>query len=361
LISAAFGATAFTDLAVVQHAGDDRLAPELPKRLIVPDSVLQPASLRFTTAEPILVRHSNSRATAPALLGDPGLAAHLTNTASPVLAAHHLLADLATIYFDSPGRFRSIVVLPSEKWRVNAAVLGPLIAGLASIPILEAAAPDRLFSLATQKTTPKTRILVNPPTSASLPTNYASLRRTVASLRTVMADAPAPLQSLDDRLLISESTLFDTSERRSYVAGFAKAITDERHKFQLPTGGSLTLTARRGAIPITVRSSAGYPARVLLQVASDRLKFPGGSTRMIRLTRHDTTERFNVQSLGSGAFPLRILLKSPDGKVLLSQSRLTVRSTNASGVGIGLSVGAVLFLLGWWYRHSSRRRRARVE
>jgi uncharacterized membrane protein YbhN (UPF0104 family) len=96
---------------------------------------------------------------------------------------------------------------------------------------------------------------------------------------------------------------------------------------------------------------------VLLQVASDRLKFPGGSTRMIRLTRHDTTERFTVQSLGSGAFPLRILLKSPDGKVLLSQTRLTVRSTNASGVGVGLSVGAGVFLLAWWYR-SSRRRRA---
>jgi hypothetical protein len=174
-----------------------------------------------------------------------------------------------------------------------------------------------------------------------------------------MADAPAALQSFDDRLLIAESTVLTAAERREYVSRLAAAVADERHKFQLPTGGSLTLTARRGGIPITVRSTANYPARVLLQVASDRLKFPGGSTRMLHLTRHNTTERFTVQSLGSGAFPLRILLKSPDGKVLLGQTRLTVRSTNASGVGIGLSVGAGIFLLLWWYRHSARRRRER--
>ena len=44
-----------------------------------------------------------------------------------MLAAHHVLADLATIYFDSPGRFRSIVVLPPSDWRANAAVLTPLL------------------------------------------------------------------------------------------------------------------------------------------------------------------------------------------------------------------------------------------
>ena len=99
-----------------------------------------------------------------------------------------------------------------------------------------------------------------------------------------------------------------SSRQRSaarYVARLADAVTAERHKFQLPKGGSLTLTSRRGAIPITVRSSGRATRRgCCLQVASDRLKFPGGDTRTMRLTRHDTTERFTVQSLGSGAFPL---------------------------------------------------------
>jgi hypothetical protein len=250
-------------------------------------------------------------------------------------------------------------VLPSKTWRADERVLTPLLAGLESSPILEAANLDRLYTPVSRKTVPKTRTLLNTPTSSNVPRSFATTRRTIDSLRTVMSDAPAALQSFDDRLLIAESTVLTSAQRRDYVADLVTAVADERHKFQLPTGGSLTLTARRGAIPITVRSTANYPARVLLQVASDRLKFPGGSTRMLNLTRHNTTERFSVQSLGSGAFPLRILLKSPDGKVLLSQTRLTVRSTNASGVGIGLSVGAGIFLLLWWYRHSVRRRRER--
>ncbi|MEY2472051.1 MAG: hypothetical protein QOK28_1380 [Actinomycetota bacterium] len=360
LITATFGnAAQLSDIAVVDDPADDRLVGEPPRRLVVREGVLQPATLRFTTAEPITVRRSGSRATTPALLADAGLSAHLQNGASPVLAAQHLLADLATVYFDSPGRFRSIVVLPSKTWRADERVLTPLLAGLASSPILEAATPTRLYSLATGKTVPRSRTLVTTPTSSNLPGNFATTRRTIDSLRSVMADAPDALQSFDDRLLIAESTVLTAAQRRQYVSDLAAAVADERHKFQLPTGGSLTLTARRGGIPITVRSTANYPARVLLQVASDRLKFPGGATRMMHLTRHDTTERFTVQSLGSGAFPLRILLKSPDGKVLLGQTRLTIRSTNASGVGIGLSIGAGLFLLLWWYRHSSRRRRER--
>ena len=359
LVSAAFGPNVqFGDIAVVDDPADDRLLGDPPARLVVRESVLQPAEARLTTAEPISVRHSGSRTVTPALLADAGLAAHLENGAPPVLAAHHLLADLATIYFDSPGRFRSIVVLPSKTWRADDRVLTPLLAGLASSPILEAASPTRLYALATKRTVPRTRTLLNPVAASNLPRAFASTRRTLDSLREVMADAPEALQSFDDRLLIAESTVFaSAAQRRAYVVGLGAAVTAERHKFQLPRGGSLTLTARRGGIPITVRSTAKYPARVLLQVASDRLKFPGGATRTMHLTRHDTTERFTVQSLGSGAFPLRILLKSPDGKVLLSQTRLTVRSTNASGVGIGLSIGAGVFLLLWWYRHSVRRRR----
>ena len=350
----ALAATPRNDLAVVDDAADDRLT-ELRERVIIRETALQPASLRFTTAEPVQVRRANTRTTVPALVADTAMGAHLRNQASPVLAAHHLLADLATVYFDSPGRFRSIVVLPSESWRAEATVLGPLMAGLASSPILEAAGPERLFALASRTTVPRTRLLLNA-SPLGMPGNFAALRRTIDSLRTVMADAPETIQSFDDRLLIAQSTRLSSSDRRRYVNGIARAVTTERRKFQLPSGGSLTLTARRGGIPITVRSSSGYPARVVLQVASDRLKFPGGATRDLVLTRQNTTERFTVQSLGSGAFPLRILLKSPDGNLVLAQTRLTVRSTNASGVGVGLSVGAGLFLVGWWYRHTRRRR-----
>jgi hypothetical protein len=346
---------------VISDPNDDRLLADINGQTFINDKLLQPATQRVTTAEPISVRRTTSKALADALVADTALGAHLSNAASPVLAAHQLLADLATIYFDSPGRFRSVVVVPPSSWRVDPKVLGPLLAGIESSPILEAGTVTRLFQKATKTTTPRVRVIATPVAPPSAPAGFETLRRTISSLTGVMSDSPDTAQSFRDRLLIASSTALTESQRRAYVAGLRAAVEQERGKFQLPRGGSITLTARKGAIPVTVRSAAEYPAKVVLQVASDRLKFPEGSTRMLTLTRHDTTQRFSIQSLGSGNFPLRILLKSPDGRMVLGETRLTVRSTNASGVGIALSVGAGLFLVVWWYRHSMRGRRASRE
>ena len=54
--------------------------------------------------------------------------------------------------------------------------------------------------------------------------------------------------------------------------------------------------------------------------------------------------------------PLTITTRTPDGQVILTTTRYTVRSTAVSGVGIVLSVGAGLFLAAWWGRHWYRNR-----
>ncbi len=53
----------------------------------------------------------------------------------------------------------------------------------------------------------------------------------------------------------------------------------------------------------------------------------------------------------SGAFPLRITVTSPDGVLTVARARVTVRSTAVSGVGVVLSVGALLVLVVWWASH----------
>jgi hypothetical protein len=55
--------------------------------------------------------------------------------------------------------------------------------------------------------------------------------------------------------------------------------------------------------------------------------------------------------------PVTIQVTSPDGGLLVTSSRVTVRSTAVSGIGYVLSVGAGLFLVIWWFRHWRRARR----
>ena len=66
-----------------------------------------------------------------------------------------------------------------------------------------------------------------------------------------------------------------------------------------------------------------------------------------------------VRARATGAFPLLIDVRTPDGRRSLSTSRYTVRSTAVSGVGLLLSVGAGVFLTVWWARHWRRTRRSR--
>jgi len=236
VITETLGVVPSRAVTVLRDASDARLDDDLPDRVIVRDTLLQSATQVVTAAAPVGLRRPSSRTIVTGLIADTDLGAYFANDESPVLSAHHLLADLATIYFDNPGRTRSIVVLPTSTWRPNAALLGPFLAGLASSPILEGATLDRLYTPAPSMSISRART-VQPPTPADATAEFASVRRTVASFQSLLVDSPDVAQSFRDRLLIAESAALSVSARRSYVNGLAQALTAERHKFQLPRVG----------------------------------------------------------------------------------------------------------------------------
>jgi hypothetical protein len=155
------------------------------------------------------------------------------------------------------------------------------------------------------------------------------------------------------------SELRNARARQGYVSAVETGIADYLGAIEMPQGRSITLTARRGQIPVTFQNRSGTPAKVIVTVQSDKLEFPDGTTRPLELARRNTTERFAVVARTSGAFPLRITLQSPDGNLLIGRARLTVRSTAASRVSLTVSFGALVFLIVWWGRHIVRGRRAR--
>ena len=126
-----------------------------------------------------------------------------------------------------------------------------------------------------------------------------------------------------------------------------------------PPTFSLTLTAREGTIPLTIRNDSGVPVRVLIRLRSQKLEFPDGDTIERELIEESTRIDIRVRSRATGAFPLLIDVRTPDGERSLSTSRYTVRSTAVSGAGLVLSVGAGVFLTMWWARHWRRTRRSK--
>jgi hypothetical protein len=186
-----------------------------------------------------------------------------------------------------------------------------------------------------------------------------SAQRRLLSFSTVVSNDPRLLGEMGDMLLVGQSSDLRPSEQARYMSGVQDQIGAQLGKLTLAQDRTITLTSRTGRIPITVISQAGYTVHAVLTVASDKLSFPNGSAQALALDRRDNPEYFAVSARASGDFPLSVSLVSPNGDLLLLNSRFTVRSTATSAVAIALSVGAGAFLLGWWARSLIMRRRER--
>lgn len=340
-----------------------RLRQHGADRLVLPESALAPVELDITPAQPFQLDVRAGRRP-QVLTADKGLTSHFSPTDDPVLGAHRLLADLAMIYFDRPGRSRVVVVQAPRPWRASAAFLDTLLSGVGTSPILSGTTLDSAFSVPAA-TTPSgapfvRRLAPGASAGGALPATAVRASRHRLEAFTSMLEADNPLgDRMEQLLLAAQGSELRPRQRGPYLEGLDATIDGQLRLIDVPRNRSVTLTARTGDIPVTILTRTEYPVRLRVQVASDKLEFPDGDVREIGLTRRNTTERFAVRARASGTFPLRVNLVSPDGSLTLGRSRLAVRSTAASGVGVALSAGAGLFLLVWWGRHQVRGRRNR--
>lgn len=334
--------------------------------LVVPDANLAPIRLRFTLTQPFLLagRLGHSE---PAVAADAGLGAHFVNGSDPVLRAHQLLADLAVIYFDQPDarQARGVVLLTPRGWRPSAAFLSTALSGLARSPLVQTTSLDTFFSAVPMARGTRGAPLVRqlptfrPATSEAL-TALRVARRRLDAFHSIIDPDNTLYDQLDDRLLAGASAdITSTRTRAAYAERVRRVVDQQVGAVKLPRGRSITLTARSGEIPITFRNDNPYPVHVLVRMRSEKLDFPKGSEQRLDLTRQNTTLRVAVKARTSGSIPLRITLESEDGSLPIDNTRLIIRSTATSGVGLALSIGAALFLLVWWVRHLVGGRRAR--
>jgi hypothetical protein len=240
--------------------------------------------------------------------------------------------------------------------------LRALLLGLRDNPVVRPMTLDSLFTrvpVAVDRGRPMTRSLV----ASSRVATYSG--RAVRSVRSRLngfasvfaADNPLPA-ALGQRILVGQSVELRPGRRASYLAAVNRTISDQIGRIKLPRGRTITLTAREGEIPISLRNETGHPVRVQVRLESDKLVVRD-QDRSLDLVTLNTTARFLVKARTSGDTGLDITVESPDGTLPITHALLTVRSTAASGVGVFLSAGAALFLVVWWGRDIWRRRKTR--
>lgn len=343
------------------------------RRVVVSDDQVAPLDsgiISYSLAQPFLLGVPDGTpadAAAPrnvqALATDPVVLERLATEGSPGLVASRVLSELALLRLEQPSLARS-VVLPIGGG-TPAGVVQLVLEGLGSgrpfapmgldeafdhaIPLLDGGGNQVDRRLLPVTTTPMRT------TEARALTDARSHLDTFVGL--VGADSPRR-QPLTRHLLLASASGLSAAERGGHIDTVESAIDAVISKVSTPATFTLTLTAREGTIPLTIRNDSGVPLHVSVRLRSQKLEFPAGDTIDQVLTEETTRIDIAVRARASGAFPLEVDVTSPDGRRSLATTLYTVRSTAVSGAGLVLSVGAGLFLIVWWARHWRRTRRS---
>jgi hypothetical protein len=340
-------------------------------RFVVRDGVLAPVSEARTPAQPFTL--TTNTGSAPAVATDSLLEFLLASPGTPALRAQRVMAALAEIAYEAPSQARGVVLAMPAEWDAPAAAVAILLEELARNPLVAPATLDTLFSdvapAETEDGAPLQRRLAAtvPPTDLPLlASEYAIAEEQLAAYTTIVGRDDPTVAAGERELLLALSTAQTRDEALAYLDVIGRRLGTLTAGVST-TAKAITLTSRRASLPLSFVNNTGRDnIRVRVHLESPKLIFPKGNDVEITLPAgHWTapTDRgapFPVIARTSGTFAMTITLQSADGSLAFGPpTRVTIRSAVFSGIGIALTLAALVFLAGWWGNHFWRSRRAR--
>jgi len=245
-------------------------------------------------------------------------------------------------------------VLFPETPTVASATLGTFAAMVAESPWLHTVSATGLVTAVGDLP----RFGIGRRTYPTFPQNYlASIlesRDDLTQFRDTAAGADRLIGELQQDIRISQSSTFLSNPElgQAFLDAVQRRIKETYHLVHL-AASVVTLTSRRGLIPLTIVNNSGYRLRFLIHPVSDlALTFEGGS-RTVVLTSKAQTITFRVRAATTGRIPVKILLQTigtSTPRETIGQAQLIVRSTAYNRVALFFTIGAAVFLLVWWAR-----------
>ena len=180
---------------------------------------------------------------------------------------------------------------------------------------------------------------------------------TLAAMLEPELDAIAPMQT---QLHAAVSTDLAIDEARGYPAVVVDDVRATTAGIGIPRSNRITLTDRRTDLPLTIVNNQPVPLNVELILSAEKLRFPEGERLTLRLRPGDNALVIPVETLASGDARVTATVVSPDGLIELGTGTVDIRSTAISGIGLVISIVALVILGGWWIRTIFRVRRNRA-
>lgn len=331
--------------------------------------VLEPEVLANRHLSPVVVdgEESNLRALPvfdTGLTGAPHGSGRSEGDPNHLLAAHHAVGRLAALRdVEQRGAAVAVEVDPDVAPERLAAFLDLLVTTPGHLQLTTV---DRILAETETETESDDGDIVvatlapaNPPGPPAGADDLRATRALVDSYRSVLTPESPNRSEFDLPLAISSASDRSEEERRADLEAIRSIIDARLGSIDVPERDRVTLGTRDATFPLPVTTDSDEPIRVRIQIsASDRVELPRDDFEAT-LSGDRTVVQIPVRALASGDTVLIITLTTPDGEVVLAESRYTVRSTAVSGVGVVLTLGAGGFLAVWWGRHWRRTRKDR--
>jgi Family of unknown function (DUF6049) len=306
-----------------------------------------------------------------ALVGDAVLSASLADpraAAAPAEWAQRVLAETAVAWLERPNSSgpRGLLLAPPQSWRPPPGFFQALVRGLGAAPWLRLQPAASLATDVPQGPLEGDRPLATvtaEDVNAGLPRSYLTrveqVRAGLASFRRAVGnDYRPPAGNYDRDLLVAESSDWRPPAARDRGRSFLRAVDGGIRSIyrRIKVGATpVTLTARRGTIPITVANDSAEQVTVVLRLTSAKVDLPAASEPFVLEPRRRTTQLLPVGTRATGTFPIRVDVLTPDGEVVIARGEVRLTSTAFNRVALALTGGAAGVLLLWWF---GRRRRA---
>ena len=284
-------------------------------------------------------------------------------------AIQRFFAETVAIREEVPSRVDRVlaIALPGA-WEPPRWTSRLLFNGLRRAPWLQTMTPERaLASMREQEVIRDRRIRSSLPRLANEPdTNYrAEVQRAEVVVEALRAIQPpgALVQRLARNALVAESRLWwsdptTASDGESYASQAADEAERELGKITIGGSDEIGLTSREAEIPIVVFNDAAYEVSVTVVVRSAALGIDEQTATTIGAHGLKTIT-LDVQTQSSGIFTAFVRVETPDGYDIDSKT-ISVRSTEFNEIALGLTFGALAFLILFYITRAIRMRQTRA-
>ncbi|MFN2389137.1 MAG: DUF6049 family protein [Actinomycetota bacterium] len=310
------------------------------------------------------VRVETFEGTTVGYVADPGVqtrVAELAREGGSALDLQNLIAETAMIREEAPGYEDRVlqITLPGH-WHPSPQLAHRLFAAFTGAPWLQTWSPREGLDRGPEPETRRIVDLVHDVPGAPDDAYFEAIERAedkIDSFSDMIGDTSraSPQSALLERLrrdiLVAESRSWWgdeelTRQGLSYALDAEREAQNALDQVTIQGAGEQTFTSRRGRIQLLLFNDGPFPVKVRVYLESPRLTIEQGYLDIEIPAQSISQQRIEAIAETSGTFPVTVRVETPGGNgIEVASKDILIRSTELNRVALGLTVGALLFLI----------------